>query len=202
MNNDIEIIVQMTPNPNALKFATNKNVINSNKASYSSKYECNNPLSMELMSIDGVKQILFYENIITITKLPYIDWDEIEDKIMDTIKIQMPEHDPNILEVLSNKEKNKNNKIKEKNISQMDTRVIELNAIFDSLIRPGLQRDGGDIDIIDLNEDILTVSYQGACHSCPSAGLGTLQYIQSVVGEYDPELIVELDNEDEEYDYW
>ncbi len=199
--NDIEIIVQMTPNPNALKFATNKNVINSSKASYTSKYECNNPLSMELMSIEGVKQVLFFENIITITKLPYIDWDEIEDKITNTIKTQMPEHDPNILDILANKKKNKE-KVEKKSLTKMDSRVIELNAIFDAMIRPGLQRDGGDLDIVDLKDDILTISYQGACHSCPSAGFGTLQYIQSVVSEYDPELIVELDSEEDEYDYW
>lgn len=36
-------------------------------------------------------------------------------------------------------------------------------------IRPSLQRDGGDIELVDVNEDdgVVKVRLTGACHGCP-----------------------------------
>lgn len=36
-------------------------------------------------------------------------------------------------------------------------------------IRPALQMDGGDIEIVAIEEPNLKVRLKGACHSCPSA---------------------------------
>lgn len=34
-------------------------------------------------------------------------------------------------------------------------------------VRPFLQRDGGDIELIDVQDGIVKVKLQGACGSCP-----------------------------------
>ena len=34
-------------------------------------------------------------------------------------------------------------------------------------IRPMLQRDGGDLELVDVQEGIVTVRLKGACHGCP-----------------------------------
>ena len=34
-------------------------------------------------------------------------------------------------------------------------------------IRPSLQADGGDIELVDVNERVVSVRLTGACHSCP-----------------------------------
>jgi len=49
--------------------------------------------------------------------------------------------------------------------------------IIDTHIRPGLQMDGGDISLVDVDEDegIVKVTLQGACGSCPMAAM-TLQF--------------------------
>lgn len=38
-----------------------------------------------------------------------------------------------------------------------------------SRIRPALQMDGGDIEIVEIQEPNMKVRLVGACHSCPSA---------------------------------
>lgn len=44
------------------------------------------------------------------------------------------------------------------------------------LIRPNLQRDGGDIELIDVLDDgVVQVRLQGACQGCPGAAM-TLQF--------------------------
>lgn len=45
-------------------------------------------------------------------------------------------------------------------------------AIIKSLdaIRPILQRDGGDVELVDVSEDgVVSVKMQGACGNCPGA---------------------------------
>ena len=62
-----------------------------------------------------------------------------------------------------------------------------VQAFFDAEIRPMLQSDGGDIEIIDIldnkGELDLQVKYQGACHGCASSTAGTLYFIESKVHE-------------------
>jgi Fe-S cluster biogenesis protein NfuA len=43
------------------------------------------------------------------------------------------------------------------------------------LIRPAVQADGGDIELVDVAADgVVQVRFHGACHGCPSSNL-TLQ---------------------------
>lgn len=46
-------------------------------------------------------------------------------------------------------------------------------------IRPALQRDGGDVEVIEVTEDgIVKVKLTGACHGCPMAALTLKQGIE------------------------
>ena len=68
-------------------------------------------------------------------------------------------------------------------------KVIE--EILDRTISPGLQADGGDVQAISLEDDVLLVRYQGACGTCPSSTTGTLEAIKSILrNEYKPEIDV------------
>jgi Fe-S cluster biogenesis protein NfuA len=45
-----------------------------------------------------------------------------------------------------------------------------------NLIRPAVQADGGDIELVDVNgEGVVSIRFHGACHGCPSSNL-TLQH--------------------------
>jgi Fe-S cluster biogenesis protein NfuA len=44
-----------------------------------------------------------------------------------------------------------------------------------NLIRPAVQEDGGDIELVQVDEDgVVQIRFHGACHGCPSSNL-TLQ---------------------------
>ena len=44
-----------------------------------------------------------------------------------------------------------------------------------NLIRPAVQADGGDIELVDVAPDgVVQIRFHGACHGCPSSNL-TLQ---------------------------
>ena len=55
-------------------------------------------------------------------------------------------------------------------------------------IRPALQADGGNVELIDVKEDVVIVRLIGACGNCPMATM-TLQHgIERVLKEEVPEV--------------
>jgi len=55
-------------------------------------------------------------------------------------------------------------------------------------IRPALQADGGDVELVDVNEGVVKVRLTGACGGCPMATM-TLQHgIERVLREQIPEI--------------
>ena len=61
--------------------------------------------------------------------------------------------------------------------------AIQIEEILDRTIRPGLQADGGDIDVVSFADNELRILYQGACGGCPSSMMGTLDAIQGILRE-------------------
>ncbi len=55
-------------------------------------------------------------------------------------------------------------------------------------IRPAVQADGGDIELVDVVGDTVKIRFHGACHGCPSSTM-TLQHgIQRTMCEKVPEV--------------
>ena len=56
-------------------------------------------------------------------------------------------------------------------------------------IKPFLQRDGGDIEFVELTpENIVKVRLKGACHGCPGAQLTLKSIVERIIKEAVPEI--------------
>ena len=56
-------------------------------------------------------------------------------------------------------------------------------------IRPFLQRDGGDVEFVDLTEDnVVLVRLQGHCAGCPYSQMTVKNGIQALLTEEFPEI--------------
>lgn len=54
-------------------------------------------------------------------------------------------------------------------------------------IRPILQRDGGDVELVDVSEDgVVSVKMQGACGNCPGAMMTIKMIIEEKLKEEVP----------------
>jgi Fe-S cluster biogenesis protein NfuA len=55
------------------------------------------------------------------------------------------------------------------------------------LVRPALQADGGDVELIDVSEDgVVSVKLKGACGSCPMATVTLKMGIERTLKEKVP----------------
>ena len=55
-------------------------------------------------------------------------------------------------------------------------------------IRPALLADGGDVELIDVNEGVVTLRLTGACGGCPMATMTLRHGIERVLKEEVPEI--------------
>ncbi len=55
-------------------------------------------------------------------------------------------------------------------------------------IRPALMADGGNVELVDIEDGIVKVRLQGACGTCPSALMTLKQGIEVRVKEDCPEI--------------
>ena len=57
-----------------------------------------------------------------------------------------------------------------------------------ALIRPALQADGGDVELIDVSQGVVKLKLKGACAGCPMATMTLRQGIERVLKERVPEV--------------
>ena len=65
---------------------------------------------------------------------------------------------------------------------------VEVEKVLDE-VRPGLQADGGDVELVDVTEDgIVKVKLTGACAGCPMSTLTLKMAIEKRLKEKIPEV--------------
>jgi Fe-S cluster biogenesis protein NfuA len=183
-NGPLEITIQPTPNPNALKFILSQDVITEGKISFKTPQDCREvPLAAALFDLRGVDQIHFFQNVITISKFSFEDWEALEPAVQTCIESFIEDHDPNIKVFDPEADRR----------AHLTPEMQKIEEILDKRIRPGLQGDGGDLVVKDFKENVLIVKYQGACGTCPSSTTGTLEAIRSILrDEFHQEIEVYL----------
>ena len=55
-------------------------------------------------------------------------------------------------------------------------------------IRPALEAHGGDVELVNVNEGVVTLSLKGACFGCPMATITLRQGIERMLKEQIPEV--------------
>lgn len=74
-------------------------------------------------------------------------------------------------------------------------KIKKIEDVIEREIRPGLKKDGGDIELVDVDGDFVTVSLLGACKSCNKSQTTIKDYVEKKLRELVLEsLIVEESN--------
>jgi Fe-S cluster biogenesis protein NfuA len=73
-----------------------------------------------------------------------------------------------------------------------EPRLAAIRELLDQQIRPALMADGGDLQIVGLEGNVLLIRYFGACGSCPSSLAGTLSAIGRLAQTIEPDIEVQV----------
>lgn len=78
---------EATPNPNALKFTTDKVIFEgTDSISVMPGDTSEHDILNDLMKLDGVDNVFGYQNFITVNKFFDVEWDDLEDKVIQIMK--------------------------------------------------------------------------------------------------------------------
>ena len=69
-----------------------------------------------------------------------------------------------------------------------DRRVQERVAEVLNRIRPALQRDGGDVELVGIEDGVVKVRLKGACSGCPGATMTLKNGIERILKQEIPEV--------------
>lgn len=69
----------------------------------------------------------------------------------------------------------------------------KIDTVLDT-VRPALDSDGGDIDIVDLVDGILYVELKGNCDGCPSSTMTLKMGIERILVESFPDSIKSVES--------
>jgi Fe-S cluster biogenesis protein NfuA len=64
----------------------------------------------------------------------------------------------------------------------------EVERVLEDMVRPALQSDGGDIELVSVSDNDVYVELTGACHTCPSSIVTMQDGIERLLREEFPHL--------------
>ena len=162
--------VDLTPNPQALKFILNEKLLTRETRNFKNKEEGqSDPLAKGIFEIPGVVSVFYMDKFITIEKDPKAQWGQIQRPFVEFIKNFDKSSIPPESEPL-------------KVSKEEETELLKkVNEILDTRVRPALAGDGGGLQVTGMEGLTLKIRYQGACGSCPSSIRGTLVAIENLL---------------------
>lgn len=185
-----------TPNPDALKFVLDGQLVPAGSRSFRDRLLCEDPIAKALFEIEEVLSVFFVSNVATVTKDPFGDWSVVAPRIVQVLEAAEAPVAPAPVRapVSPTVEPGGEHQIDPDFFGRSyDDKMARVNAVFDETVRPGLASDGGGLMLVEIVEKIVRIEYQGACGSCPSSTSGTLFFIEGVLqSRVHPDLIVEL----------
>ncbi len=171
------IHTETTPNPNSLKFLSEK-VISAVGTEEFQKNKINkllNPFIKELLEFKGVELVLLSKNFLSVKKTEDVSWSELKPMVISHLNHYFEKNNEPIL-----KETKKLEEIKLEN----DETVKRILDVLDTKIRPAVARDGGDIKFKSFENGVVKVELQGSCSGCPSSLMTLKQGVQNLLKHY------------------
>lgn len=172
-----------TPNPNAFKYHASDRLLERGALHFSSPREAADiPLARHLLEDGSVSSVYIQDNFVTISANQWADWGYLEDLLRE----ELATFDAaKAAEIAGAREE----KIAAAQAEITDELLIKANQLIDRYVRPALAGDGGGLEVLGIEGKTISVRYQGACGSCPSATAQTLRAIENLLRtQLDPDI--------------
>ena len=59
--------------------------------------------------------------------------------------------------------------------------ILKINKVIENVIAPELQKDGGDIELVDIDDNKVYVKLQGRCSSCKNSVLTLKAFVETTL---------------------
>ncbi|KAL8396943.1 hypothetical protein RB594_003874 [Gaeumannomyces avenae] len=175
---------ETTPNPDALKFLPNHQILPEGISTPFIEYlnprstiapPYPSPLAAQLMNVDGVISVFYGTDFITVTKAPDANWAHIRPEVFSLITeaITSGQKIVNVVEREAGAAPDAQETSGEQDslsYNENDSEVVGMiKELLETRIRPAIQEDGGDIEYRGFEDGNVLLKLRGACRTCDSS---------------------------------
>ena len=178
------IYSESTPNPDVMKFVSNKILTDKSIEYLKIEDTENNTLIRKIFSLPFIREIFISKNYISVKKHNNIDWIDVTNQLRILIQESLNKG----IIIIGQKKKIKVKKTKKSN----SILLKKIDEILDKFIRPGIHMDGGDIELIECTGGVLKVFLKGACSGCPSSQMTLKNGIETILKDKMPNEVKEV----------
>ena len=173
------IQIEATPNPNSLKFLSEKTISAAGTEEFqkNNKKNLSNDFIKELLDFRGVELVLLSKNFISVKKSDEVSWTELKPMVISHLNDYFENNNEPILKNIKEPENRNSTKNKDDTVSK----IID---VLNTKIRPAVARDGGDIKFKSFENGVVKVELQGSCSGCPSSVMTLKQGVQNLLKHY------------------
>ena len=173
------IQIEATPNPNSLKFLSEKTISAAGTEEFqkNNKKNLSNDFIKELLDFRGVELVLLSKNFISVKKSDEVSWTELKPMVISHLNDYFENNNEPILKNIKEPE----NRTSAKNKDDTVSKIID---VLNTKIRPAVARDGGDIKFKSFENGVVKVELQGSCSGCPSSVMTLKQGVQNLLKHY------------------
>ena len=172
------IQIENTPNPNALKFLSEKQLSEVETQEFQKKdlSQITNEFVKNILDFDGVELVLISKNFMSVKKDEKTSWEILKPSIISSINDYFEKNNkPMILK------ENVTSKIKP--LEENET-IQQIKDVLETKVRPAVAKDGGDIQFVSFDKGIVQVKLKGSCSGCPSSVMTLKQGVQNLLCHY------------------
>lgn len=179
------LYLELTPNPEVMKYVTNKLLYKGIAEVISIENAKEAPLAKELFSFPFVKEVFITENYVSVTKVNEADWNEIALELRYFILDYLQSGKLIVSDNFTPTFKSFNKEFTPKEYTEIEKQIKD---IIKEYIQPAVASDGGNIELIEFQEDSKTAKMllQGACSGCPSSTVTLKNGIETMLKQMLP----------------
>lgn len=184
MNFPITIYTESTPNPETLKFVTNKILIQKGSVDYKNRSAAeHSPLALAIFDqFDFVTAVFISSNYLTLTKTPGVEWFELMLEVKEFLKQYLQDGKDIVTKIDTPA-------ITLDNIKEEDKEVVgKIMELLDTYVKPAVEMDGGHIAFKSYDDGIVKVAMQGSCSGCPSSTVTLKSGIEGMLKRMVPQV--------------
>ena len=186
----VMLYTEQTPNPETLKFVTNKMLYRST-ADFKDESMAKewSELATALFKFPYVKGVYICNNFVTVTKEFNYAWEDIMLSLKEFIKAYVTEEKSIVTEgyeaAMTEIEANSSQLIYTGDEMEL---VNKIKDLIDTYVKPAVEMDGGNIEFKSYDQGIVTVILQGSCSGCPSSTVTLKSGIEGMLKRMVPEV--------------
>lgn len=168
---EVTVRARETPNPDGRLYLTD-HALAHGRVFFAASARQPPPLAADLLTRDDVRSVMVRDHTLTVERAPGAPWPAIDRAVAQAVREQ----------VLACRDPLRSDDV----VHDDGPLEAAVRRVIDDRVRPALHADGGDLELLGVEEGIVRVHLVGACRSCPAAMLTLKGAVEKTLREAFP----------------